>query len=166
MLVGGNHSACRQKQKTITTLKYKMTLIQIIPICTSICAISLNLYFRYIDKKKKKLFYIIKNNLIIENSKNIDKLVLTYENEKISQLVKTEVLIFNKSKRTIEFSELGKTEPLQLSFSENTNIFSVENFEFNNPNLNFEFDQNKTSIKLNFDYLKNENYVLLNIISD
>lgn len=143
-----------------------MTAIQVIPIILSSIAITINLVFRYIDKKKKKLYYIIGNELLIENNKEINELTLTYENHTIHKLVKTELLIFNKNRKTIEFNELGKVEPLQLSFSKETKILSTNIIEFDNPNVNFGYKKNDNSVILNFDYFKRENYALLSIISD
>ncbi len=143
-----------------------MTIIQFIQITLTVLAIANTLIFRYRDKRKKKLFYIFRNRIILENKLNDEKVVIKYNDEKTKKLVQTEVLIFNKSGQTIKFEEIGKTLGLQLVFSQNTSLFNVKILEYNNPNVNLTYHQENNKIKLYFDYFKNENYVLMKFISD
>jgi hypothetical protein len=143
-----------------------ITTFQIIQIAIPILAIVLNLIFRYIDKKKTNLFYIIRNRVIIENKLNDENITVSYKNTKTEKLLQTEILIFNKSGSVIKYEELGATIGLQIAFSDSTNLYELEITEYNNPNVNLTYNQEKSKIKLFFDYFKNENYVLLKFLTN
>lgn len=143
-----------------------MTLLQFLQISITALAFTANLIFRYRDKRRKKLFYVIGNRTILENRLSDNKIVLTYNGEKTKKLLQTDILILNKSGQTIKYEELGKSLGLQIVFSETTNLYNLEIIEYNNPNVNLTCQQENNKIKLFFDYFKNENYVLLKFLSN
>lgn len=139
-------------------------LITIIGTVASIIAIPLAFIFYFKQKKKKRLFYSLRKNVLIENlSEKLGDIEVSYKEEKINNLTFTKIAIWNAGNETINYDDIAISDYLRVIFTKNNTLIQAKIIYHRNIANAFQlvWEDNSNQIKIIFEYINpNEGCVL------
>ncbi len=104
-------------------------------------------------KKKEPIYSIKSNNLISGSVSTLNKLLISYNNQKIENLTVSKILFYNRGSETINKQDIQTINPLRVS-SESGNILDASIIQVNHVSNNFYLNNDdEHDISFGFDYL-------------
>lgn len=118
------------------------------------------------QKKAPKPIYIIRNNILIENTCNrIKDLDLTFKNNSIDNVVVTKIAFLNVGNESIDYRDVSTKTKLYFNIPNNSKILSTKIMEVIPNTIPFSIQtKDDSNIELIFQYLDKNQGVILQII--
>lgn len=126
-------------------------------------------YAYYLYKKglrlKEPVVSIKSNNLISGYSSKYKNLELFYKKEKVESFTVSKILFFNRGAETIHHSDVSSLDQIQILPSSGK-ILDVAILQVNNPSNDFSVnhDKSKDAVVVDFDYIDNNQGVVIQIV--
>lgn len=121
---------------------------------------------RYFFPRKNKClsYYIFPSYTLDEQTKMANQLDLFYGGSQINSFNETMVQIWNSGKTIIRGSDVSKSDPLQIYFTEDNTIIDFDiPYRHQVANNNFVAQLEAGKIRINFDYIDKNEVVAINI---
>lgn len=132
----------------------------------SIISFMLEIFPKFLNKKRKSLNIEIKSNNIFTNFESIiENVKVTCENKNISTLTITKILMWCNGKETIYDTDITKKMPLLIKTREDVDILEAKVIFSNNQanNVNLEKLENN-NYKINFEFLDKKNGFIIQVV--
>lgn len=138
-----------------------MSIDLIISIIFGLIGLFFSIYFYLKSRKYKKLSYLIENDTIFNEKINVDRLTVSYNNQRLSGFSIAKLLIVNDGKEVIEESDISKKEPLRILLTDHKildvnvlhsgdNKIEINKISDNSFSIHFEFLNPKEGIIIKF----------------
>lgn len=132
-----------------------------------VIGIILAIYFNYIGKRKKEIFYEITSfNLINENlNKKVSELKISYKNIDIKYLTISKIAIWNSGNSTIWESEIPENNKIQIDICNSYEILDYELIENEDVDSKLNIKKNNDkSLEINFNFIEPDKGFVLKLI--
>lgn len=141
--------------------------LEIIGFIITIFAIFLTIYFYYKSKKSKKPFYAILNfNLVTNLVSKFESLQICYGSDDIVNLSACKIAFWNEGNDTIDKNDVAPSDPIIFKLDPDCKILDAKILYEKNPVNRFSIDisPDKTSIQVSFDYIDQNEGVIIQLL--
>lgn len=139
----------------------------IVGIFSIFIGIIISYYFYRKSLKIRQPYWAIRSNNLIYGFCNIvDDLEITFESEPVENLTISKIIFWNNGLETINYDDLTTINPLRIKGISETKILQASIIRSNNKSSNFtlEYFKEDNKVKINFDYLDQNQGVVIQVI--
>ena len=113
---------------------------------------------------KRVSYTIISHPIIRRSNNNISKLKIFYDNNQISDLTMSKVVIWNSGKHAIKNEDIPKNSPLQINISSNARVLNYEISGMVNKANGYVIEDDCQKFIIRFDYIGSKEGIIIDLL--